>query len=575
MRCCLPVFLAGGGSVRLFLAAPAPPRTVRGGQLVVEILFVWQGRSGTAFPGLPPPPPSWRLLLRRRFQGLYRFPPRPTGRASKRAGPPPRAGVDKSWDGEACHVDARGGRRRATAGGHRDDSLLVSGGRGTAAYTGVKGDARTVGGVQRPVGGWTRQAAAQPGRMAGAKQPPGCACHARGGGPRRGVLRRPRRVRRRRIARGASALSAAAPAPAGDAPATHRGAGTAPRATGASLGWGAVGGGCTAVRKAPRSPRSRPRPVGAGPPRWGHAPAPPRDAPARDAPADGPWPAPPWASRPVTAAGCGWGRRGAGRAALPATHSPPPMAVERTPLPGHGEERAVLSPALPPPPHPSARGGLPTPRILAGRGVFGTLPPHSPPPNAHRLSPAHVAPIAASAGGLWRACTPHGPRPRRARPRIRRRCVSRCRCAGPTPAGGAPSPFPPTPRPCYFIGLSAAGAGGRARDEGAGGRQASTRAHRARTDAHSPHTGVPGPCEAHPTPATGGRTRARAGPSSCAGAFAFSVEPHRGRLSPAASLAAPLPAGSRHTLSLWPASKRPLSPPFCTPTPPPPSYWRT
>lgn len=133
VRCCLPVFLAGGGSVRLFLAAPAPPRTVRGGQLVVEILFVWQGRSGTAFPGLPPPPPSWRLLLRRRFQGLYRFPPRPTGRASKRAGPPPRAGVDKSWDGEACHVDARGGRRRATAGGHRDDSLLVSGGRGTAA----------------------------------------------------------------------------------------------------------------------------------------------------------------------------------------------------------------------------------------------------------------------------------------------------------------------------------------------------------------------------------------------------------------------------------------------------------
>lgn len=56
VRCCLPVFLAGGGSVRLFLAAPAPPRTVRGGQLVVEILFVWQGRSGTAFPGLPPPP---------------------------------------------------------------------------------------------------------------------------------------------------------------------------------------------------------------------------------------------------------------------------------------------------------------------------------------------------------------------------------------------------------------------------------------------------------------------------------------------------------------------------------------
>lgn len=149
---------------------------------------------------------------------------------------------------------------------------------------------------------------------------------------------------------------------------------------GGVAGVGGRGGGCTAVRKAPRSPRSRPRPVGAGPPRWGHAPAPPRDAPARDARADGPWPAPPWASRPVTAAGCGWGRRGAGRAALPATHSPPPMAVERTPLPGHGEERAVLSPALPPPPHPSARGGLPTPRILAGRGVFGTLSLPAPPP---------------------------------------------------------------------------------------------------------------------------------------------------------------------------------------------------
>lgn len=93
VRCCLPAFLAGGGSVQLFLAAPAPPRTVRGGQLVVEILFVWQGRSGTALPGLPPPSPSRRLLLRRRFQGLYRFPPRPTGRASKRAGPPPRLGA--------------------------------------------------------------------------------------------------------------------------------------------------------------------------------------------------------------------------------------------------------------------------------------------------------------------------------------------------------------------------------------------------------------------------------------------------------------------------------------------------